>query len=45
MAQITTAVSGRKYIIKNRLDYPEALNEREMNAIESGMFPHLMPVR
>lgn len=44
MAQITTAANGRKYIIKNRLDYPEALNERELNAIAGGMFPNLAPV-
>jgi len=44
MAQITTAANGRKYIIKNRLDYPEALNEREFNAIAGGMFPNLAPV-
>lgn len=44
MSKITIERKKDRIVIKNRLSYPEALNERVFNAISSGMFESFLPV-
>lgn len=44
MGKITIERKKDRIVIKNRLSYPEALNERVFNAIYSGMFESFIPV-
>lgn len=44
MGKTTIEQSKNKYIVVNKLTYPEAINERELNAIAAGMLEHLIPV-
>ena len=44
MSKITSVQSGNKIIVSNRLSHPEAINERELNAIAGGMMGGLLPV-
>jgi hypothetical protein len=44
MGKITIEQTKNKYVVVNKLTYPEAINEREMNAIAGGLFECLIPV-
>lgn len=44
MGKTSAEQTGNKYIVTNRLSHPEAINEREMNAIAGGMLDGLIPV-
>ncbi len=45
MGRITIETSNNTYVVGNRLLNPEAINEREMNAIAAGLFERLIPVK
>lgn len=44
MGKITIESKKDRIVIKNKLSYSEALNERVLNAISSGMFESFLPV-
>ncbi|CEG28514.1 FHA domain-containing protein [Bacillus sp. B-jedd] len=44
MGKTTIEQKGRAFIIEKKLTYPEAVNERELNAIAAGQLGNLLPV-
>ena len=44
MGKTTVELRKNKYKVLNKLLYPEAINERELNAIAHGIFENLIPV-
>ncbi|SDM85156.1 FHA domain-containing protein [Bacillus sp. OK048] len=44
MGKTTVEQSKNKYNVVNKLLHPEAINERELNAIAGGLFENLIPV-
>ena len=45
MGKVTIETSNNTYIVGNKLSHPEAINEREMNAIGAGSVEYLIPVK
>ena len=45
MGRITIETSNKTHIVGHKLSHPEAINEREMNAIRAGFFNQLIPVQ
>jgi hypothetical protein len=44
MGKTTVELNKNKYNVVNKLLHPEAINERELNAIAGGLFENLIPV-